>query len=196
MTCWTAIVPFKTAGERKTRLAERVALSTQMFAHVMHVLEGHPAIGTVVALSDERPEDWDGAHIADEGRGLNAEIEAARTALGETGLLVLHADLPLLESADIDALLEAAEACGIAIAPDRHGSGTNGLALIPGRRIAFRFGTDSFHLHRQQAPEAAVVERRGFAIDLDTPDDLAAVLEAGSERLVDQYRCRPIPEGG
>jgi 2-phospho-L-lactate guanylyltransferase len=184
MTDWVAIVPLKTAGDRKTRLAERLsaeeraALSRRMFAHVVDVLKANPRI-KVVVLSYQRPDGWDGAWVADAGRGLNGELEAARAALGQTGLLVLHADLPLLESADVDALLTGAERQEIAIAPDRHGSGTNGLALMPGARIAFRFGPDSFRLHREQAARGAVVERPGFGLDLDTPDDLAAAEDAG-----------------
>jgi 2-phospho-L-lactate guanylyltransferase len=184
MTDWIAIVPLKTAGDRKTRLAdrlsaqERTALSKRMFAHVVGVLEGNPRI-EVVVLSDQRPDGWDGAWIADEGRGLNAELEAARASLTQAALLVLHADLPLLERADVDALIAAAEGQRVAIAPDRHGSGTNGLALMPGARIAFRFGPDSFRLHRTQVPASAVVERPGFGLDLDTPDDLAAAENTG-----------------
>jgi len=117
--------------------------------------------------------------IADEGRGLNAELESARTRFTGSGVLVLHADLPLLELIDIDVLIGAAEARGIAIAPDRHGSGTNALALLPHAQIAFRFGPDSFWLHREQAPDAMIVERQGLRLDLDTPDDLAAAEAAG-----------------
>jgi 2-phospho-L-lactate guanylyltransferase len=185
MTEWAAIVPLKTAGDRKTRLSdrlsaeERAALSQHMFAHVVEVLETHPRIASIAVLSDQRPEQWTGAWILDEARGLNAELEAARVRAGETGLLILHADLPLLEPADIDALIGAAEAQGVAIAPDRHGSGTNALALLPGAPIAFRFGPDSFRLHRAQAPDSMVVERQGLALDLDTPGDLAAAEAAG-----------------
>lgn len=185
MTEWVAVVPLKAAGERKTRLAdllsaaERATLSRRMFAHVAAILQQHAMIGSVAVLSDQQPDGWCGAFIMDEGRGLNTELEVAREKLGNTGLLVIHADLPLLEGGDIAALIAAAEESGIAIAPDRHGSGTNALALMSGRRIEFRFGTDSFRLHREQAPDSAVIARQGFAIDLDTPDDLKAAAEAG-----------------
>lgn len=185
MTNWTAVVPFKPAGERKTRLAdqlsagERGTLSERMFAHVIAVLEDHPKIGSVALLSEQPPENWGGIWVADEGNGLNAGLETARAQLGEVALLVLHADLPLLQTGDLDALIAAAEAHGAAIAPDRHGSGTNALALAPGHQVAFRFGVGSFRLHREQMPGGAVVERPGFAVDLDTPDDLAEAADAG-----------------
>jgi 2-phospho-L-lactate guanylyltransferase len=72
---------------------------------------------------------------------------------------------------------------GVAIAPDRRGTGTNGLALHPPNAIPFRFGADSFAAHQEAAHAAdlsvAVVQRRGLAFDLDTPDDLHEWLRSG-----------------
>ncbi len=72
----------------------------------------------------------------------------------------------------------------VAIAPDRLGTGTNGLALAPPGVIGFRFGTGSFAAHRAEAQaagvEPAIVARPGLAFDLDTPEDLARWLELGS----------------
>ena len=83
------------------------------------------------------------------------------------------------------ALLDAArEAPAVAIAPDRLGTGTNGLALSPPHVIGFHFGTGSFEAHRTDAQAAGVeptnVARSGLAFDLDTPEDLARWLELGS----------------
>jgi 2-phospho-L-lactate guanylyltransferase (CobY/MobA/RfbA family) len=72
----------------------------------------------------------------------------------------------------------------VAIAPDRAGSGTNGLALTPPDVIAFRFGIGSCAAHLGAAREAGVpaveVHRPGLAFDLDTPADLARWIELGS----------------
>src|SRR3546814_9930846 len=78
---WTAVVPLKTSGERKSRLAallsaeERSALSVRMFHHVVDVLTQVPAIGRIIVLAEECPADWDGDWMADGGRGLNPELE-------------------------------------------------------------------------------------------------------------------------
>lgn len=174
---WTAVVPLKTRGERKSRLAEllsaeeRAALSIRMFRHVVDVLADIPAIGRIVVLADQRPAGWDSDWIADSGRGLNAELHLVRKAV--TGdLIVLHADLPLLGSKDVIALIAAAARRGLAIAPDRHGTGTNSIAIKGGEEIDFAFGADSYRLHRKQCPDAEVVKRGGFELDLDTKDDL------------------------
>src|SRR5439155_26571774 len=117
--------------------------------------------------------DWEHAWRHDEGLGINAELAAAREALGSRPVMIVHPDLPLLEAADVDALAAAADASGAALAPDRHGSGTNAVALVAGRSLRLQFGTGSFHAHRAQGiARAGIVERIGFALDFDTPADL------------------------
>ncbi|MGW2093781.1 2-phospho-L-lactate guanylyltransferase [Promicromonospora sukumoe] len=147
--------------------------------------------------------------------GLNAALEHAREvlaadavgpdtsgpdplgadAVGQPGprLLVAHADLPALTSADVTALL--AEQAPVVIATDRYRSGTN-LLLIPfetevsslstagkARSLGlegevgfrFRFGVGSLAAHLAEAGarglDASVVDRPGTAVDLDTADD-------------------------
>jgi 2-phospho-L-lactate guanylyltransferase len=177
---WTAIVPLKGAGERKSRLAGtvtpagRIALSEAMLAHVAAVLGAHPRISRLVLLSAAPPLDWAADWKRDEGRGLNAELEAVAT---EGDRLVIHADLPLLCAPDLDALLDAA--APVAIAPDARGQGTNALALRDGVPLVALFGEESFARFRAAWPGAAIVRRPGLALDVDTPVDLARARSAG-----------------
>ncbi|WP_418275862.1 2-phospho-L-lactate guanylyltransferase [Isoptericola jiangsuensis] len=142
-----------------------------------------PAFGTVViAEPPGRP-------------GLNAALEHARehvratsaTPAGPGRLLVAHADLPLLTGADVGAVL--APAADVVVATDRHGVGTNLLALPTDAAFTFRFGEESRAAHTAQARDrdlsCAVVDRTGTALDLDTlrdwdelPPDEAARLRA------------------
>ena len=174
---WTALVPLKSAGLRKTRLAsiltadQRDRLSEFMFAHVVSMLARQPRIGRIIMLSAEKPPGWRWGFAADRGRGLNAELASARAALGAAPLLVLPADLPLLRGEVIAALLAAASRTP-ALAPDRHGKGTNAVAIPPVHPFLFRFGPDSFRRHRAQMKEALIIRRPGFALDLDTKEDL------------------------
>lgn len=182
---WTAIVPLKLGAERKSRLArrlmpeERVRLSDEMAAHVLDCLARTPEVSRVVVLAPVRPADPACAWIADLGRGLNAELEAARTDFAPASVLVVFGDLPLLRADDVSALLAEAERAGVALAPDRDRLGTNALALAQGRAFRFAFGEGSFARHCAQAPDAAIVERQGLAHDVDTEEDLAAARAAG-----------------
>lgn len=182
---WTAVVPLKASGTRKTRLAEHLSdtrrrnLSQSMFDHVTKILREHPSIEEVCVISNECPPGWKGTWIADLGRGLNGELQAARNSLADRNFLAIHADLPLLCAEDVTALLAAAETTGAAIAPDRHERGTNALALTQGRVVEFCFGNDSFARHLRQMPDCAIIVREGLGLDVDTPDDLNRANLAG-----------------
>lgn len=177
---WTAIVPLKAAAQRKTRLAgaldgtEAAALAQGMADHVIATLAGVSAIGSIRVLSPA-PGDIPGTvWEPDQGKGLNAELDRVCAALAGLPMLIVHADLPLLGADDVAALLRAAEAAGAAIATDRHGMGTNALAMRAATCVGFAFGPDSLARHLERLPDAAVLRREGLAIDIDTADDIAA----------------------
>ena len=114
-----------------------------------------------------------GHWVPDHGRGLNEELSEARSGPATGPLVVLLADLPLLTIDDVDALLASADRCGRSIAPDRHLTGTNAIALADGDPIAWHFGAASFARHRVVlGPGHGVVERPGLLLDCDTPADL------------------------
>lgn len=182
---WTAIVPLKGRGERKTRLASRLnkeqrrQLSHQLFEHVVEVLRASPDVARLVLLSDVCPADWQGAFFLDEGRGLNAELDELAKAIPRQPLLVIHADLPLLAVEDIEVLLAEAER-GFAIAPDRAGSGTNAVALGDPSGFQFGFGPNSLTRHLEAAGDrACVIGRPGLGLDIDTPEDFDTAISLG-----------------
>ena len=192
---WTALVPLKGSGERKTRLAGRLderqrrRLSHELFTHVACVLNSSAVLSQVLVLSDVRPEGWDGPLIFDEGRGLNSELRSFVRELGPRPLLVIHADLPLLSTEDIAILLAEADG-GCAIAPDRHGSGTNAIALHNPTGFAFAFGAKSFVRHITAAEgRARIVRRPGLGLDIDTPHDLDAAIALGAP-ISPSYCCK------
>src|SRR5205814_1389728 len=94
-------------------------------------------------------------------RWLSEERVLARRALEAVGvaaqrgcdaLLVLPADVPLVTARDVEALLELAEpGRGVALCPDRAGSGTNALLRRPPAAIPARFGPHSLARHRRTA---------------------------------------------
>jgi 2-phospho-L-lactate guanylyltransferase len=179
---FTAVLLYKGAGEHKTRLsgrlslAERERLSAGLFTHVADVLFACPGLGDVALLSDVCPAGWQGRFLRDAGRGMNEELGAVARVL-EGPMLVVHADLPFLGVADVEAMIGA----GDAVAPDRHGSGTNALAVVRPAGFGFAFGPGSFARHRDAAPGARVVERVGLGFDIDTVEDLEAAVGLGFE---------------
>ena len=190
------IVPHRGLAAAKTRLApvldngEREALARRLLDQVLRV--AHEACGDVVVIT---PSEALGPLVAgagarlvvQRGMGLNAGLEQARAeaiANGVTTLVILHGDLPNLGTDDVAALVDALPATGgVAIAPDRAGTGTNGLALRPPDAIGMRFGVGSLAAHVAEAEADGIpiaeVHRPGLAFDLDTPADLARWIELG-----------------
>jgi len=105
--------------------------------------------------------------------GLDAAAQAGVGAADGRQWVVLHADLPRLRPADIDALLGAAGA-GFALAPS-HDGGTSAVAGSA-HTFPFRYGPGSFRRHLAAVGgRAAVVSRPGLATDLDRPFDVERI---------------------
>jgi len=176
VTSWTAVVPLKEIAARKTRLTlaadTRRSLTETMAEHVLAALRQAPEVGKILLLtkSPRAGYDW----VRDEGRGLNEELQALRAALPDVPFLIVHADLPEIRPADIGLLVAATDGGKLGIAPDRHGTGTNALALPPGVLPRFAFGPGSCARHQTAWPMFAVVRTDGLARDVDTDADLAS----------------------
>ncbi len=98
------------------------------------------------------------------------------TERGAAAVLVLPGDLPLLRTGDVRRILAAGASDGVVVAADRHRRGTNALLLRPPGAIEPRFGRSSFAAHldaaRQRGLRVRTPRIAGFALDIDTPDDL------------------------
>ena len=191
VNCWV-VIPVKPPDQAKSRLAEvlggaqRAALAGAMLRHVLTAARAADHVRHIALLGPSRlglPDDV--PLLADAGDGLNPALQGALAhvaAQGAERLIVLFADLPQLAALDVQ-LLAAAPTGTLAIAPDRHGTGTNALSLpLPAARgFTFSFGPDSFALHCAEAErlELPVEEIRspGLARDVDVPEDLADAAE-------------------
>ncbi|HSI01250.1 MAG TPA: 2-phospho-L-lactate guanylyltransferase [Reyranella sp.] len=173
-----AVVPMKSMDLAKSRLsgvldaAGRHALARRMLDHVLATLRA-AGLDTVHVAS------------ADEGTGdLNADVAAAARRVQDAGveeMLLVMADLPYLAAKDIAAMIEAGRRSAVVIAEAKDG-GTNALLLRPPTVLQFAFATarPSAQFHADHARsvgiEPVLVRRPGLARDIDTPDDLTALV--------------------
>ena len=185
-----AIVPVKALQLAKSRLAPslapagRRALVLEMLGRVLHTLN-HPVI-TTIWLSSADPLllavgiTWGARPLYDTAGELNGALEQARStawAAGATALLVVPADIPLINSEDVDSLAAAlANGADVVLAPDSSGSGTNALALQRHAELPFRFGSASALHHQAEAAVRGLRTDRIFsatlAFDIDLPSNL------------------------
>ena len=189
-----ALVPLKDLVDAKSRLsgllrpAERRALAQAMAEDVLSTLSQHPGFEQLILLSDDPgaamlaqkygADHWPESALA--CRGLNKVIARSCDLLFQQSaspVVVLHADLPCLESADLTAILQAMDTYGgLIVACDRHAMGTNLLAFTARGRPEFLFGYDSCAKHCSSALELGiphrVVYRPGTSLDVDIPEDI------------------------
>lgn len=190
-----AIVPVAAIEGAKTRLGEtldaeeRHDLVEGLVARTLEAVESVARIEDVLVVSPDRTVlDW----ATDVGVrtlrqrtvGLNAGVREARDdviAGGAQAVVIVPIDLPFITTGAIDdligALFEDPDPT-VVLAPDRHGTGTNALALRPPNVIDVSFGIDSRATHRAAAEMAGAAYREvdgPLSVDLDTPEDLVLV---------------------
>ena len=196
-----AVVPVKPLRGALRRLASaleapvrrelQVAMLTDVLGACARVSE---LAGVVVVTSDpdvvslaQRVTDAQVVPDHDPPRGMNAAVArglAVVAAHGAEGALVLTADLPLAQSADIVSLLEHRLGNpSVLLVPSADGTGTNAMLLRPAGAMRPQLGPDSLERHTSQARRRGLTSRRvsvpRLALDIDTPRDLAALMAGG-----------------
>jgi 2-phospho-L-lactate guanylyltransferase len=178
------LVPVKAFHEAKGRLdtmldtSARAALARAM---ADRVLDAAAPLPVAVVCDDAGVATWARRHGAlvvwEPGRGLNGAVEAGvdhLTSWGVEQVTVAHADLP--RAADL-AVVGATP--GITLVPDRHGNGTNVIALPAGCGFRFSYGPGSFARHTVEAERLGlpvrILDRPDLAWDVDEPDDVVAM---------------------
>lgn len=205
-----AILPVKRFPLAKQRLGESVADSLRadlvraMVGDVLAALRECDAIDTTIVVTREPV-------VASAARYIGAivvedsaeESQSAAASLGLTRALeegferalCVPGDCPTLDPDELTELL-AGETREVAIVPDRHGSGTNGLLLAPPDALSPSFGPDSRARHERLAVQAGVawrIERpASLLLDIDTGEDLAALRERLAGERVRAPRTRAV----
>jgi 2-phospho-L-lactate guanylyltransferase len=121
--------------------------------------------------------------VADPDEGGHSGAARAGVArareLGAGCVVLLPIDCPLLAPRELERLLTGMPERYVGVVPDRHGTGTNALALAPPDAIEPSFGEGSCARHVALAREAGVPygveELPSLALDLDTPADVVAL---------------------
>lgn len=189
-----AVVPVKELGRAKERLAPqlsfelRQALMLAMLEDVLAALAATPGLAgcavVTVDLTARRLAMRYGCRIIESGArdGHTGAVTAAARLLveeGAPGMLTVPGDIPLITPAEITQLLAAHRpAPAFTIAPSRDERGSNAIICSPPDAVPLRFGEDSFFPHLRAAEACGIrptaLRQPGIALDVDTPEDLAA----------------------
>ena len=194
------ILPVKSFARAKQRLGdrfggpERAVLAAAMVEDVLDEL-ARAALGPLVVVTGE-PRALAGAAEAgavividerEDGQSAAAllGIARARELACERALLV-PGDCPLIDARELGELMARTKSLDVAIVPDRHGAGTNALALAVDGEFEPQFGPGSCARHVEQALLKGlaheVVRVPSLELDIDTRED-ASALEAALARF-------------
>ena len=189
-----AIVPVKRFDQAKRRLAsvlnapQRCGLMLAMAQDVLTALSQAQQLSGVLLVSrapeaDALAQAFGVRQFAESAAAnLPQALEEARdhavSELDATSVFIVPADAPLVSSDEIDQLIQAHR--HVTLLPDGEAIGTNGLICTPPDAIPFVFDGRSFKAHAAHAQAAgfppSIVANSSFALDIDTPDDLAQLL--------------------
>jgi 2-phospho-L-lactate guanylyltransferase len=194
MAIW-AIVPVKPLRRGKSRLAgllseeQRTRLNTYLLEHTLLILNEISEIELTLVVSRDPAalaltRTMGGRTVLEDGAPqFNTAIQRATMvaqAQGARAVLILPADLPLVEPSDLQIFLNHGnDAPVVVIAPDRRLDGTNCLLVNPAGLIEYGYGPGSFQRHSTRAVEAGarleIIHENRFGLDLDLPEDLEMV---------------------
>ena len=197
-----AVVPVKETAKAKERLAptinaaHRPQLACAMLEDVLATLAATAELAAILvvtvdpaaALIAARYGARVSAANAAEGHTAAVACAAAQLAAKRLGMLTVPADIPLVQREDIRELLGAhrssidAGGRAFTIVPAHDQRGSNAVACSPADAVALRFGEDSFFPHlavaKENGIEPVVLRLPRIARDIDTPEDLAALIAA------------------
>jgi len=193
MSIW-AVVPVKELDKAKERLAPllppalRRALMVAMLEDVLSALVATQALAGLAIVTVEpearRLAAKYNARIIEAGarEGHTGAVTTAARLLAQEGclgMLTLPGDIPLISPNEIEQLLAAHRtAPAFTIAPSHDERGSNAVICSPPNGVPLRFGEDSFFPHLEAAENRgirpSVLRLPGIALDIDTPEDLAA----------------------
>ncbi len=194
------LVPVKNLSNAKQRLglaleqSARTELAQAMLADVLDALATSAADEASLVTSDrfavELANHYQFAVIPDDSNlSETSAIEMATRACEARGIqttLVIPADIPLIEAADIRTIYESAPENGTVLVPSADQRGTNAALRRPSALFPLCFGNESFmpHLVAAIATHATcvVLSLPRIALDIDTPEDLQKLVNASGDK--------------
>jgi 2-phospho-L-lactate/phosphoenolpyruvate guanylyltransferase len=204
------LIPVKNLSAAKQRLAavldqpSRTKLAQAMLHDVLdavHAWKTRPPVAVVSSdpFAVKLATEYGFETIPDPANpGETGAIEMATRICVERGAestLVIPADIPLIQSWELEEIMKHATAEGGVLVPAADGRGTNAAFRRPADLFPLRFGNDSFNPHHAAAQATGkpcvVLPLPGIAVDVDNPADLQQLVslpgETRAQRLAREY---------
>ena len=207
------LVPVKSMGNAKQRLAEaldqprRTQLAEAMLRDVLTAASGVASRVDVFLVTGDVSAQSPGPRIRFPASLKTVAMKAKAAAIEMATAwcvdrdydttAVIPGDIPLVTSAELDAVFDAAPVEGALLVPAYDRRGSNCVVRRPADLIPLRFGNDSFLPHceavRKTGKPLVILELPGIGLDVDRPHELDLVLQHGgdthAQRLLRSWGC-------
>jgi 2-phospho-L-lactate guanylyltransferase len=219
-----AVVPVKQTDSAKERLARtltsarRQQLACVMLEDVLTALAATAELAAILVVTIDPAAALIAARYgarvsaASAAQGHNAAVAyaARQLAARRLAMLTMPADIPLVQTQDVCELLGAHRSSthpggrAFTIIPAHDQRGSNAVVCSPADAVPLRFGEDSFFPHlaaaKENGIEPVVLRLPRVALDIDTPEDLAALIATGPSNtrtleLLARWRLREADAG-
>lgn len=197
----TILIPCKDLSLGKSRLSQSVdsrarrSLCEMFLRHTLALataMVGAPMVRLITSDPHAREiaRGFDASTIADEGGGLNAALQGARTVMiadrTVSNVVILPIDLPCANDRSLGKVMR--EEGDVVIVPDRERHGTNVLRLsaVALCDFSFCYGENSFKAHM------AAAESIGFKPVVFLDDDLAFDVDEPGDYHLWKERTAPL----
>jgi 2-phospho-L-lactate guanylyltransferase len=190
------LIPVKTLGNAKQRLGDafdqhhRTLLAEAMLRDVLAAVSGvADRLDVFLVTGDADAQalaaEFNFSVIQDHRNESETAAIAMATAWcedrGYDATIVIPADIPLITSSELQAVLEAAPPAGAVFVPAYDRRGSNCVLRRPANLIPLRFGNDSFLPHceamRKTGQPLIILEMPGIGLDIDNPHELDLLLQ-------------------
>jgi len=200
------LIPVKNLSNAKQRVAAlldqptRTQLAQAMLLDVLEAIHAWPNRPPVALVTSDdfaaRRAQVFGFNVIPD-RANHSETDAIEMATevcvarGERTTLVLPADIPLVQPAELEQILHAAPSEGSVLVPSADGRGSNAIWRCPAALFPLRFGNDSFKPHlsaaRATRKPCVVLSLPGIGLDIDNPADLRQLAATPGETRSQQF---------
>ncbi|PYX98017.1 MAG: 2-phospho-L-lactate guanylyltransferase [Acidobacteria bacterium] len=200
------LIPVKNLSTAKQRLSpaldhsQRVELAQAMLHDVLEAVgawASRPPVALVTSdrFAAELAKTFGFEVIPDDNNQSETDaIEMATQVCQSRGLestLVIPSDIPLVQTWELEKILQAAPPQGSVLVPAANGRGTNAALRTPAGLFPLRFGNDSFKPHfetaRATGKPCIVLLSPAIALDVDDPADLKNLIAAAGERRAQRF---------
>lgn len=206
-----AIIPVKNLADSKKRLSivftpqEREKFTLAMLEDVLTALKSSVVDKVVVVAEDSQvqqaAEKFGAFYLFGNGATLNSAVEETTSYCiqkGAKSVLVLPTDVPLVNSKEIDRIIQLGHDSAVVLSPSSN-LGTNALYQSPPDLIPACFGSDSFLKHIRESYRKRIRVTlhlsHELATDIDSVEDLKKLFEIRnttcSKRFLEQMGFDP-----